>query len=75
MYEPSNISWENSRKIKEYVSSFKNTLRVSTTYSNAYRIGIANMNKKRAIMLVMKSEDDKDKIMANLKNLKDPEEF
>ena len=50
-------------------------IKPSTACKSIFRIGKEVPNKRRPIKLVMKSEEDENKIMDNLKCLKDQETF
>ena len=54
---------------------FKQLAIGSTTAKTIKRIGAQNAEKKRPILVQMKDEDDKSKVMDNLKNLKGLQEY
>ena len=55
---------------KAYVANFINALDVRAPFNSVVRIGKADSVKKRPIKVIINSEEDKNKIMANLRNLK-----
>ena len=67
---------DNAKCIDEtYVKSFLEAIKPTTICKSIFRIGKEGPNKKRPIKVIMKSEADKNKIMDNLKCLKDQETF
>ena len=67
---------DNAKSIDEtYVKSFLEAIKPTTICKSIFRIGKEGPNKKRPIKVIMKSEADKNKIMDNLKCLKDQETF
>ena len=65
---------EDIRKEDEgYVNSILETLGVPNTLESVTRLGKANNEKRRPIKLVMKSKEDKMKVMSNLNKLKGTE--
>ena len=67
---------DNAKSIDEtYVKSFLEAIKPTTICKSIFRIGKEGPNKKRSIKVIMKSEADKNKIMDNLKCLKDQETF
>ena len=67
---------DNAKSIDEtYVKSFLEAIKPTTICKSIFRIGKKGPNKKRPIKVIMKSEADKNKIMDNLKCLKDQETF
>ena len=73
--EPDSSDKGEAKKMDEtFVASFIESLKISTTCKSIVRIG-TDPTKKRPIKLVMKCEEDKNKIMSSLGNLKDQENF
>ena len=67
---------EVSKKIdEEFVANFIGAVRIATSFKSVVRIGKADPTKNRPIKVVLKCEEDKEKIMANLASLKDQEAF
>ena len=65
-----------AKKIDEsHVNSLIETLGLEITYKSVIRLGKGDPTKKRPIKVVMHTEEDKNKIMSNLRSLKDKEEF
>ena len=58
-----------------FVTKFIDAVGIQATFKVIVRIGKADHTKRRPIKLVMNSEEDKNKIMENLKNLKDNNTF
>ena len=56
-------------KDKKWVNNLKNDLHTRVEIKSVSRIGVAKNDKKRPIMVVLKSEDDKQKFLSNLKVL------
>ena len=62
----------------KYVSNFLQTLVVNKEYKAAYRLGKIDATKEqsaRPIKVVMHSDEDKDLVMGNLKELKGKEQY
>ena len=72
-------STDNKEEVKmsdeTYVREFIEAGGIQTTCKVIVRIGNVDSTKRRPIELVMNSEEGKDKIMKNLKNLKDNNAF
>ena len=63
---------------EEYVTKFIEALRLRTEYKSVYRLGKIDVSRdqsKRPIRVMMQSEEYKDRIMANLKELKGKEQY
>ena len=63
---------------EEYASNFLQTLRVNKEYKATYRLRKIDATKEksaRPIKVVMHSDEDKDLVMANLKDLKGKEQY
>ena len=68
---------EDSEQIADpdFVKDMIRVIGCNVTPKSVVRIGRADASKKRPIKIILHSEQDKDKIMTNLKNLKDYTEF
>ena len=65
-----------AQKMNEaYVNHFINALEVRAPFKSVFGIGKADPVKKRSIKLITNSGEDKNNIMANLRNLKDQAAF
>ena len=74
--EPSGSnSIDNKAQDLAFVTDLIDTIRVTVAPQNLIRLGKSDANKKRPIKVILNSEEDKDKIMGSLKNLKDHEAF
>ena len=61
---------------EEFVKKFLNTVTTDNVkYKSVHRLGQPDPVKKRPIMLMLESEEDKDKVLKKLTNLKDKEEY
>ena len=63
---------------EEYITKFIEALGLHTDYKSAYRLGKIDGSgdqSKRPIKVMMQSEEHKDRIMANLKELKGEEQY
>ena len=63
---------------EEYVSNFISTLGLQIKYKAMFRLGKRSATEevsKRPLKIILRSEEDKDRIMASLKKLKDKEEY
>ena len=60
---------------EEYITTFIGTVGVAAAFKSVIRIGKVDQAKKRPIKVLMNNEEDKDKIMSSLKNLKDNEDY
>ena len=71
-----NVSAENKKMDEEYVVKFIDAVQVAVTFKSVSRIGRPDQeDKKRPIKIIMNSEEDKMKVLDNLRNLKDNESF
>ena len=68
--EGSNLNESDDR----FVASLFQVIGVDTPVKKTIRLGKDNVNKKRPLKVVLNSENEKDGIMAKLKNLKNAEE-
>ena len=66
---------DNKAKDVGFVTNFIETVQVTVAPKIVVRLGKSELNKKRPIKVVLNSEEDKNKILINLKNLKDHEAF
>ena len=66
---------ENKKMDEAYVTQFIDALEIKAPYKSVFRIGKADSAKKRHIKVIINSEEDKKKIMANLKKLKNQATF
>ena len=61
---------------EEFVKKFLNTVTTDNMkYKSVHRLGKPDPVKKRPIMLMLESEEDKEKVLMKLTNLKDKEEY
>ena len=73
--ENKDINKEESKKSDEdFIATLLESVKVPATYKSFGRVGY-DQNKARPIKLVMSCEEDKQKIMSSLGNLKDQEHF
>ena len=74
--EPNNENKTEAKLADEtYISEFLDAVEVQVTCKYVARLGKHDTNKRRPIKLVMNSEDDKRKVMENLRKLKDNNTF
>ena len=74
--EPTSDDKDQAKKSdEEFFSSLRESIGVDVTVKSISRIGKLDRCKKRPIKVVLQSEVDKNKIMQNLKNLKDKAEY
>ena len=59
----------------EFVKNMINVIGCNVTPKSVTRIGRPDNNKKRPIKIILQNKQEKDKIMNNLRNLKDHNEF
>ena len=73
--DPDDVN-ERKQLDEAYVVKFFQAVQVSVTYVSVARIGKpAQGGKIRPIKVIMHNENDKNKVMDNLSNLKDNKEF
>ena len=72
----SNLGKQPSSYVRIFVRSFITAIGIDVDYKSMYRLGKRDIEpSKRPIKLILKSEIDKDRVMANLKNLKGRDEY
>ena len=74
--EPTSDDKDQAKKSDEdFFTSLRETIGVGVTVKSLSRIGRLDRSKNRPIKVVLQSEEDKNKIMENLRNLKDKAEY
>ena len=58
-----------------YINNFIAALKVTSTVKSASRIGLPTQDKNRPIEVVMNTEEERNRILSNLRNLKDFPEY
>ena len=66
---------EAKKSDEEYIKNFIGAVRVAAQIKLVMRIGKVDQLKKRPIKVVLNNEEDKDKIMDSLRNLKDNDDY
>ena len=70
------VGKEDGQKHDElFVNTFIDTIKVAAKFKSVLRLGKPDPIKKRPIMVIFHSEQEKEKIMRNLGNLKDNEKY